>query len=359
MRRDDVVAIILDSKNEVNKSVEALGHRVNDLDQELRSAFTAEFAALRTGGLATLQTLQQETRSGAHAAAKRAGDVAGTVGDLGKAVDGLRGELDGLREEVREVLALLRTPALVTEADVPTVVTSEAGPPAPAQEALGNEEQVAHAEEAGDGTGPAETDPALDTVPGMAEGALVPDLVSGTDEGTPAGGATTSPAMGASGDDAGEEAAPAAAQSLLEKESMTSTSETREPYPISRAGRIWAIMRAGRIATATYVCHRDAWEFIAAQVGTHPHFRVPELHERDGLVSAVISGRSLVAVLLTLYRVAEAPLLGEGVDELVAYADWAMACQLYQATAVALANTAAVEGEQLVITVDNRIPAVR
>ncbi|MEV6575623.1 hypothetical protein [Streptomyces sp. NPDC051577] len=357
MRRDDVVAIILDSKNEVNKAVEALGHRVNDLDQELRSAFTSEFAALRTGGLATLQTLQQETRSGAHAAAKRAGDVAGTVSDLGKAVDGLRGELDGLREEVREALALLRTPALVTEAAVPAGVTSEAG--LPAQEVPGNEEQAAHAEEAGYGSGPAETDPALDTGPGRVEGVLNPDLVSDTGEGTPAGGTTTSPAMETAGEDAGEAEAPAAAQSLLEKESKTGTSETREPYPISSAGRVWAIMRAGRIATATYVCHRDAWEFIAAQVGTHPHFRVPELHERDGLVSAVISGRSLVAVLLTLYRVTERPLTGDDVDELVSYADWAMACQLYQATALALADTAAVEGEQLVITVDNRVPAVR
>ncbi|MFE7429632.1 hypothetical protein ACFU7B_30310, partial [Streptomyces sp. NPDC057545] len=76
----------------------------------------------------------------------------------------------------------------------------------------------------------------------------------------------------------------------------------------------------------TLVCHRDAWEFVAAQVGNHAHFRTPALEEREGgLVAAVLSDRSLVAVLLSLYRVAETRRHGEDVDELVTYADWAMA----------------------------------
>ncbi|MGY5000447.1 hypothetical protein [Streptomyces griseus] len=121
---------------------------------------------------------------------------------------------------------------------------------------------------------------------------------------------------------------------------------TKKPYPFSSAGRVWAIMRAGKAASVTLVCHRDTWEFVAAQVGNHPHFRTPALEEREGgLVAAVLSGRSLVAVLLSLYHVAKTRRHGEGVDELVTYADWAMASQVYDATARVLSRTFVDEGD--------------
>ncbi|MER5736426.1 MULTISPECIES: hypothetical protein [unclassified Streptomyces] len=131
----------------------------------------------------------------------------------------------------------------------------------------------------------------------------------------------------------------------------------RGPYPFSSAGRIRAVTRAGRAASATLVRHRDAWEFVAAQVGSHPHFRTSALEEReDGLVAAVLSGRSLVVVLLSLYRVTETGLRGEDAYEPEIYADRAMASQVYGAVAGVRIRTLPVEGEPIVVTTDSRMP---
>ncbi|MFI8992442.1 hypothetical protein ACIG63_47285 [Streptomyces antimycoticus] len=119
-------------------------------------------------------------------------------------------------------------------------------------------------------------------------------------------------------------------------------------------------MGAGKVSSATLVCHRDTWDFVAAQIGSHPHFRTPVLEERDaGMVAAVISGRSLVAMLLSLYRVAETGRRGQDADELVAYADWAMASQVYRSTAEVLNQANYAEGDPVVVTIDNRLPARR
>ncbi|MFJ9703510.1 hypothetical protein [Streptomyces fradiae] len=132
--------------------------------------------------------------------------------------------------------------------------------------------------------------------------------------------------------------------------------ETNAPYPISEAGRIWAIMRAGSVASATLVCHRDTWEFVAARAGSHPHFRTPVLEEREeGLVAAVLSGRALVAMLLSLYQIAKSPIRTEGVDELVADADWTMASQVYYKTARVLSRAWSLEGDPVVVTIDDRL----
>lgn len=46
-------------------------------------------------------------------------------------------------------------------------------------------------------------------------------------------------------------------------------------------------------------------------------------------------------------------------DELTAYADWTMACEVYRATAQVLSRAHAAEGDPVVVTIDNRIPAHR
>jgi hypothetical protein len=154
-----------------------------------------------------------------------------------------------------------------------------------------------------------------------------------------------------------EEEAQEVSRAALEAGERDSDTPAKEPYPLSSEGRVWAIMRAGRVASATLICHRDTWEFVAAQVGNHPHFRTPSLEERDaGLVAAVLSGRSLVAILLSLYRVAEAPRHTQNTDELVSDADWAMASQVYYETARVLSRAHATEGAPVVVTIDNRVP---
>ncbi|MGK5450033.1 hypothetical protein [Streptomyces radiopugnans] len=85
------------------------------------------------------------------------------------------------------------------------------------------------------------------------------------------------------------------------------------------------LLNAAGVSRAELVCHRDTWEFLLAQAARHPRFRVPGTVEEDaehGLVWTHLSGPSLIAALISLWKTREEP--SEEVD-----ADWAMAAVLY------------------------------
>ncbi|MGA4953767.1 hypothetical protein [Streptomyces lydicamycinicus] len=351
------MTILIDTKNEMKKSVDGLDSRVSELDRDLRAALTSEITELRERGLADLKSSQHDARTSSINASKRASEAVAAVTDLRQDVDRLHSGLEELRQDVGAVLSLLR-------AAVPEAVGSAAG--------------VQHQAGAGTGNGLAPETAALPgqrqlpdeesvpTAPVPAAAAAVPaspERAEPTqDDGEPGAGVEgeqpapegeTRSGSGADHPEEGQEVSRAA----LEAGERSSDGSVKEPYPISGAGRVWAIMRAGRVASATLVCHRDAWEFVAAQVGNHPHFRTPALEEReDGLVAAVLSGRSLVAMLLTLYRAANTPPVAQDRDELDSYADWAMASQIYYATAQVLSRTRSQEGDPVVVTIDDRLP---
>ncbi|MGW6391279.1 hypothetical protein ACWFR1_12435 [Streptomyces sp. NPDC055103] len=341
------MTILIDTKNEMKASIAGLDGRVSELDRELRGALAGEIGELRDNSLADLKASQQETRASAYNAGKRASEAVNAVTDLRRDVDRLHGALEGLQRDVGEVLTLLY-------GQVPREVSSGAG------EGLGGEsESPSGHQQASEGElAPAADDaPADAEVPRSAESDERPqyEVSAAAAEGEPETEASAAQGVGSP-----EEQEEVGRRSLWESGEAATSEPTKEPYPFSSAGRIWAIMRAGSVASATLVCHRDTWEFVAAQVGSHPHFRTPALEEREGgLVAAVVSGRSLVAVLLSLHRVAESRLRGEGVDELVSYADWAMASQVYNAVARVLSRTLSVEGDPVVVTIDNRVPVPR
>lgn len=81
--------------------------------------------------------------------------------------------------------------------------------------------------------------------------------------------------------------------------------------------------RAARISSAELLCHRDLWEFLTAQAGRHPHFRLPpELTDQGRQrIAAAISGRSLIAVLITLFELRQNTPKGDG--------NWSLADTLY------------------------------
>ncbi|WP_410535879.1 hypothetical protein [Streptomyces sp. KL2] len=85
------------------------------------------------------------------------------------------------------------------------------------------------------------------------------------------------------------------------------------------------LLNAAGVSRAELVCHRDTWEFLLVQAARHPRFRVPGTVEEDaehGLVWTHLSGPSLIAALISLWKTREEP--SEEVD-----ADWAMAAVLY------------------------------
>ncbi len=108
---------------------------------------------------------------------------------------------------------------------------------------------------------------------------------------------------------------------------------------------------AARVSSASLLCHRDIWEFITAHAGQHPHFRVPPrvADEEGERIRAALSGRSLIAVLISLHAVQHAATPGDGDQEL--------ATTLYERIEENLTNLTP-NGDPVTITLDDRtLPA--
>ncbi|MGW1073109.1 hypothetical protein [Streptomyces sp. NPDC002537] len=83
------------------------------------------------------------------------------------------------------------------------------------------------------------------------------------------------------------------------------------------------LLTAAGMSHVELVCHRDTWEFVAGQAAGHQHFRTPPAVQdiKGGRIQADLSGRSLIAVLITLWETRQA---AGPMD-----ADWALAAALY------------------------------
>ncbi|MFE2492586.1 hypothetical protein [Streptomyces scopuliridis] len=109
------------------------------------------------------------------------------------------------------------------------------------------------------------------------------------------------------------------------------------------------LKHAARVSSASLVCHRDTWEFITGQAGRHSHFRMPpQITDRgDNRIAAALSGRSLIAVLISLFTTRHTTDAGDG--------DWALATTLYERIGAGL-DVLAPAGTTVTITLDDRSP---
>ncbi|MFF5881097.1 hypothetical protein ACIQ9M_34710 [Streptomyces californicus] len=109
------------------------------------------------------------------------------------------------------------------------------------------------------------------------------------------------------------------------------------------------LLKAAGVATADLVAHRDTWEWLSALAVDHPHFRTPPGVEdvKEGRVQTVLSGRSLIALLIKLWetRRTAAPL----------EADWALATTAYDRIATELTGVRG-EGQTIRIVLDDGLP---
>jgi hypothetical protein len=365
-RRDDIVTIVIDTKNEMKRSIDGLGTRVSDLERDLRAAFTTEIAGLRETALADLKSSQHETRTSSYNSGKRASEAVAAVADLRRDVDRLHHGLEGLREDVGKILEALhvaapaRVPAAAGSPEDPFLDQAGTSTGAGPDSVVLPEQRQAPEQESAPQVEPAAPKFSVEAPGGDDPGAST-EHVPTADEDEADQPPPPEAEQSESGSDGREESDHDVARAVLEASEQGPSDSVKEPSPLTWEGRIWAIMRAGRVASATLVCHRDTWEFVAAQVGSHPHFRTPSLEEREnGLVAAVLSGRSLVAMLLALYRTANVSRRrpdGEDAEELITYADWAMASEVYYATARVLSMAHYEEGAPVVVTIDSRVPA--
>ncbi|MFD6328896.1 hypothetical protein ACFWGI_04890 [Streptomyces niveus] len=107
------------------------------------------------------------------------------------------------------------------------------------------------------------------------------------------------------------------------------------------------LKQAARVSSVDLLCHRDVWEFITAEAGRHPHFRVPPqvCDEGGERVRAALSGRSLIALLISLNAVGHTSRGGDGDRELAA--------TLYERIRANLTGLTQ-HGEPVIITLDDR-----
>ncbi|OMI34426.1 hypothetical protein [Streptomyces sparsogenes] len=76
---------------------------------------------------------------------------------------------------------------------------------------------------------------------------------------------------------------------------------------------------AAGVAYAEISCHRDTWDFLVAQSSRGQHFRLPGMvEEKDCLIDADLSGRTLIAVLDALWHTQRNPDVEPGTRRLAA-----------------------------------------
>ncbi|WP_329460767.1 hypothetical protein [Streptomyces sp. NBC_01497] len=109
------------------------------------------------------------------------------------------------------------------------------------------------------------------------------------------------------------------------------------------------LLKAAGVASAELIAHRDTWEWLTALAVDHGHFRTPPSVEdiKEGRVQTVLSGRSLIALLIELWntRSTATPLQG----------DWALATTSYNRIAAELAGIDG-QGETIRIVLDDGLP---
>ncbi|MFD6297970.1 hypothetical protein ACFWFU_24455 [Streptomyces sp. NPDC060235] len=115
-----------------------------------------------------------------------------------------------------------------------------------------------------------------------------------------------------------------------------------------------SVLRAAGIASAKVICHRDTWSFLIEQTSQHSHFRLPERINdlEDGMIETFLSGRSALAVLVTMRKVRDATVKSE--EDM---ATWALASAIYRRTQLAVTDTTHTrpDGAQVTtITLDDR-----
>ncbi|MFC9734309.1 hypothetical protein ACFWGM_35625 [Streptomyces roseolus] len=106
------------------------------------------------------------------------------------------------------------------------------------------------------------------------------------------------------------------------------------------------LLRAAGVASVEVVAHRDTWEWLAGLATDHPHFHTPPAVEdiKDGRVQTVLSGRSLIALLIELWNTrSAASALG---------AEWALAMTAYDRIAKQL-SAVTDDGETIRIVLDD------
>ncbi|MEU3792591.1 hypothetical protein AB0F07_22775 [Streptomyces fructofermentans] len=137
---------------------------------------------------------------------------------------------------------------------------------------------------------------------------------------------------------------------------VSAAGDVEKQRGVDRAQHLESVLQAAAIASARVICHRDTWSFLIEQTSQHPHFRLPERINDldDGMIETSVSGRSVLAVLVTMRKVSDD---FAAVDEDMA--TWALACAVYERTRLAVTTRTRPDGARITtIVLDDRPTAV-
>ncbi|WP_046495025.1 hypothetical protein [Streptomyces odonnellii] len=272
VRNNDLMAALLDTRRELGDQLRAVGDRVDGAERDLRQVVTAEVESLRSD--------IHETRRSVDNRASATTEVARRVSALSHDVSEIRQAVSELRSLMSELAGhqIFDTPAPWTVPAAAVNVQAEPG------------EQAAEA--------------------------AVPEPVNSGPAGPPSGSTP-------------QEEAPETSD--RRKQPGEAFDAGIEPNEEADHGAL--LLSAAPIASIVLVCHRDAWNFVADLACGQEHFNpTPEItDDGDGRVRIILSGRSLIGVLIALR---EARVKGSVFD-----GSWAMASAYYQRMAEDLRKT--------------------
>ncbi|MGW2054003.1 hypothetical protein ACWCOZ_08740 [Streptomyces sp. NPDC001840] len=278
-RNNDLMTALLDTRRELTDHIGAVGDRVEGVEKELRQVVTAEVESLRDD--------IRETRACVN-------NGSSATAEVNRQVTALRQDLHEIRQAVADLHGLVNELARHQVFDTSVPWTA----PAPAPEA---ETEAPAAEPSANG---------------QAANAQARETEA------PASGSTGRTGLVPDGESDGTD------QRKQSSEALDSGTE-----PSEEVGHGALLLGAAPIASIVLVCHRDAWNFVAGLASGQEHFNpTPEItDDGDGRVRIILSGRSLIGVLIALR---EARVKGSVFD-----GSWAMASAFYRRMAEDLRKT--------------------
>ncbi|MEU0440584.1 hypothetical protein ABZ202_12535 [Streptomyces sp. NPDC006186] len=109
------------------------------------------------------------------------------------------------------------------------------------------------------------------------------------------------------------------------------------------------LLKAAGVSSVELIAHHHTWEWLLVQAIGQPHFRISHTVEDFGAgrIRTVLSGRSLIALLLGLWNTRCTAAALEG--------DWPLAVTSYQRIAAGLAEVCG-QGETVRIVLDDGLP---
>ncbi|MGW5943311.1 hypothetical protein ACWIG3_00045 [Streptomyces celluloflavus] len=335
-------------RNENENARKELGVKIDAVTETLRDAVQQVRGEIGDSHVNRLSELLFKLRDEVDAAHKRADGMADTVSVLRLELQGLQESVGALRQAAdARGGATVAGPGHAEPAPTsPDTPSSDTDPPATAQPDTAAGAHPCEPDAATDTASPPRTEA---TSPPRTEAAPPPcppaapvpctDAPSRPGQGSSLAGTTATPAP--------EDTVPPTPDPHHVPAEYAAPTAPDAPDAAEQAHHKH-LLAAARVASVLLTCHRDTWEFVIGQTGDQPHFRLPPqvTDAGHGRIQAALSGRSLIAVLLTLWKTR-----GRNTFD----ADWALAHTLY--TRVTDNLTALTpDGGQVAITLDDRTP---